>query len=221
MSDPVEVSPPARRLARPRWLDPRLLGGVLLVLVSVVLGARLVGSAEDGDAVWAASRDLAAGTTVQADDLEVTTVRLAGSAAAYVDASRPAPAGYVLVRDVGAGELVPAAALSDASEGADRRLVSVPVDQHHFPAGLSRGQRVDVYVVAAASVGTTGPAPAPELVLPDAVVAQVSGADGGFGSAGGGLGFVLEVAAADVPAVVAAVASGTIQLVRLPSAGGS
>lgn len=35
-------SPAARRIGRPRWRDTRLLAGVLLVLLSVVLGARVV-----------------------------------------------------------------------------------------------------------------------------------------------------------------------------------
>src|SRR5687768_14738118 len=38
----VPPSPTARRLALPRWLDTRLVLGVLLVLVSVLVGARVL-----------------------------------------------------------------------------------------------------------------------------------------------------------------------------------
>lgn len=42
----VPTSPAARRLASPRWLDGRLVLGVLLVLASVLVGARLLSSAD-------------------------------------------------------------------------------------------------------------------------------------------------------------------------------
>ncbi len=212
----VTSSPPARRLERPRWLDPRLVVGVALVLVSVAVGAKVVGDAERGELVWSAARDLPAGTTLRVDDVHATAVRLAGSTGEYVDASAASPSGYVLVRDVAAGELVPAAAVAPAAQVPPRRMVSVPVAVHHFPSGLGRGHRVDVYV-------TTGSAPgaatstAPELVLADAAVAEVAGGAGGFGSSGGTVGIVLEVQASDAAAVVAAVATGSIQLVRLPN----
>lgn len=218
MSDPTsEASPPARRLTRPRWLDARLLGGLVLVLVSVAAGAKIVGDAEDGEIVWAASRDLPAGSTLQAGDVEPTSIRLSGSGASYIDASGAPPDGYVLVRDVAAGELVPAAALSDGATGPERRLVSVPVSLHHYPSGLARGDRVDVYVVRPIQPGDSS-APAPDLVLTDAVVAQSGDGSSGFGPSGSSVGFVLEVDKSDVAAVVAAVGGGSIQLVGIPDA---
>lgn len=211
-------SPRARRLERPRWLDPRLVVGVALVLVAVAVGAKVVGDAERGELVWSASRDLPTGTTLRVDDLQATAVRLAGSTGEYVDASVEPPSGYVLVRDVAAGELVPAAAVAPAAQEPPRRLVSVPVAVHHFPSGLGRGHRVDVYVMTTSAPGAATTI-APELVLAGATVAEVAGGAGGFGSSGGTVGIVLDVPATDAAAVVAAVATGTIQLVRLP--GGS
>lgn len=211
------TSPPAKRLERPRWLDPRLLVGVLLVLASVAVGARVVAAAERGELVWSAARDLPAGTTLRADDLKVASVRLAGAAGRYVDAGAPPPTGYVLVRDLTAGELVPAAAVAVAGESSQRRLVSVPVTAHHFPSGLSRGHRVDVYLSASGDAGAAA-VEAPDLVLADAAVAEVASGSNGFGPSTGTVGVVLEVDASDASAVVAAVAAGTIQLVRVPGA---
>ena len=54
--------PTPRRVRPPRWLDLRLVLGVLLVLGSVLLGARVVGAADATVPVWAAAGDLAAGT---------------------------------------------------------------------------------------------------------------------------------------------------------------
>ena len=217
MSGPsVDQSPPARRLSRPRWLDPRLLGGLLVVLISVAVGVKVVGDADEGDLVWAASRDLPAGSTVQTDDLEARSVRMPGTVGAYVDASGAPPTGYVLVRDVASGELVPAAALDDAGAATNHRLVSMPVAQHHYPVGLARGHRVDVYVVPAVVPGVVAETGEPVLVLGGAAVSGVSGDPGGFGAGGSTIGVVLEIDSDDVPAVVEAVSSGSIQLIRVP-----
>lgn len=208
------TSPQARRLDRPRWLDPRLLVGVVLVLASVAVGARVIAAAERGDLVWSAVRDLPAGTTLRADDLRVTSVRLADSAGQYVDANAAPPAGYLLVRDLAAGELVPAAAVAGSDESSARRLVSVPVTAHHFPSGLARGHRVDVYL--SATTDASAAISPPELVLANAAVAEVAAGSNGFGPSTGTIGVVLEVGDGDAAAVVAAVAAGVIQLVRVP-----
>jgi hypothetical protein len=185
------------------------------VLISVALGVKIIGDAQSADQVWAASRDLPAGSTLHPDDVEARSVRMPGTVGAYVDASGAPPVGYVLVRDVAAGELVPAAALDDGATAADHRLVSVPVALHHYPSGLARGQRVDVYVVPE-TAGVAAADAEPVLVLEGAAVATVSDPAAGFAAGGSTIGVVLEVDAEDVPAVVEAVSSGTIQLVLVP-----
>src|SRR3954449_3519595 len=68
--------PVPRRVRPPRWLDLRLVLGVLLVLGSVLLGARVVGAADATVPVWAVTGDLAAGTHLVAADLRAVDVRL-------------------------------------------------------------------------------------------------------------------------------------------------
>ena len=63
-----------------------------LVLGSVAVGARVVGSAERGELVWSAAHDLPAGSMLGVDDLVATSVRLAGSTRQYVDATTAPPA---------------------------------------------------------------------------------------------------------------------------------
>ena len=104
--------PAPRRVRPPRWLDLRLLLGVLLVLGSVLLGARVVGAADATVPVWAASGDLAAGTELDADDLVAVDVRLDDTADAYLSTSTR-PEGRTLARAVRAGELVPGSALEE------------------------------------------------------------------------------------------------------------
>ena len=204
------ASPGAMRLRAGRR-DLRLAAGVALVVLSVVLGARILASADDRVQVWSLASPLAAGTTLRADDLVAVPVAL-DDLAAYVPASDDV-LGRVLLRDTGAGELLPAAALGDAG-AADLRWVTVPVDPLHAPPGLARGERVDVYVTPSdgAAVGP-GVQVLPSLVLPGVLVD-----DPGTADASGVtdlLGVVLEVPASDADRAVAAARAGDVDLVRV------
>ncbi len=106
MSD-APASPSAGRLATPSWLDARLVLGVLLVLVSVVVGARVLAAADQTQLVWAAARDLAPGTALEPGDLEAREVRLFATGQQYLAAPDQFFVGYVLDRPVLAGELLP------------------------------------------------------------------------------------------------------------------
>ena len=66
---PTAREMPAARLAIPRWGDSRLVLGLLLVMGSVLLGARLLAAADDTVPVWAVTEDLGSGTSLQPDDL--------------------------------------------------------------------------------------------------------------------------------------------------------
>src|SRR3954452_23341902 len=146
--------PTPRRVRPPRWLDLRLVLGLLLVLGSVLLGARVVSAADATVPVWAASGDLAAGTVLTADDLVAVDVRLDRVARSYLS-STTRPEGRTLSRAVTAGELVPRSALA-----APRELVqlALPVQAGYVPPSLQRGQLVDVYAVADPAAGATGDA---------------------------------------------------------------
>ena len=141
-------SPAASRLALPRWFDARMVVGILLVLASVVVGAKVFSSADSTTSVWAAARDLPAGARLQSADLKAVKVRL-GDGSRYVAAAGAGPAGYVLTRPVGAGELLPSKAFVDPAKANDpalaRREVTVPVRQDHWPADLRSAELVDVY----------------------------------------------------------------------------
>lgn len=213
------TSPPASRLRQPRWLDIRLLVGVSLVLVSIVLGTRVVAAATDSDLVWQAKAELAAGTPVGEDDLRAIEVRLpSGAIGSYLAASGPKPVGWVLTRPVGVHELLPRGALAppDAAE-TDWRVVTVPVLRFHYPGDLAKGQQVDVYLTVGGSVPASAPVE-PVLVLRSATVARVDASSiGGLGGAGSGIGVELAVPAADATALVRAAQAGAIDLVRVPS----
>lgn len=212
MTDRPPSSPRGARLATPGWLDGRLVLGVLLVLVSVVVGARLLASADRTQSVWTTTRDLAPGSTLTEDDLRSSRVRLVDDAGSYLLATVDKPLGYVLARAVGAGELLPRASLARPGEpGLRVREVAVPVPAGHLPDDLAPGQQVDVFVTAG---GAGDQASSTRLVL-SAVPVALRPRASGLGAASTSS-VVLSVPEADAGQLVQALQAGKIDLVRVP-----
>lgn len=223
------ASPRASRLTKPGWLDGRLLLGVLLVLVSVVVGARTLSAADRSTVVWATTGDVALGSQLAASDLAPVRVRLYDNVDRYLDATSPPPVGYVVRRALGAGELLPDDALVLPEDGAFR-LVTVPVEAGHFPPNLADEQEVDVWVspprptggsAAAAPAAAAPNAPAPlDLRGSQEVLTRVAVASGppaeSFRSGSTTSPVVLRVRKADVGALVSAMSLGRLDLVRVP-----
>src|SRR5262245_23493096 len=209
-------SPAARRLTTPRWVDVRLFGGVALVLGSIALGTRVVAAADDTQSLWAVTADLSAGIRLTDEQLRPVKVHLAGDLPArYLDAQRALPAGYILTRSVGAGELLPAGAVArPGATGDDRRFITLPVQRYHLPEDLRAGEVVDVYVTSRPDA--TGAEPESRLVASAVTVSAVSRASSnGFGVGSGDVGVELSVAGAGAQRVVTAAQAGPIDLVRL------
>ena len=146
---PPPTGPTPRRVRVPGWLDLRLVLGLLLVLGSVLVGARLISAADATVRVWAAAGDLAAGTVLTAEDLVPVDVRLDTAAGAYLS-SRTRPEGRTLSRAVRAGELVPRSAFDEPVPSVQ---LALPVQAGYVPPGLERGRLIDVYAVADPVVG--------------------------------------------------------------------
>ena len=142
----VPIGEVAARLRRPSWRDPRLLIGLVLLLTSVAVGARVVALADHTVPVYAARATLPTGTPLTADVLKVARVRLTGTEAGYLDAAQALPRGQVLVRPVGAGEIVPLTSIAPADR-LSTRPVSIPIDGD-APAGLTAGGLVDLWASA-------------------------------------------------------------------------
>jgi hypothetical protein len=226
-------SPRAARLAPPSWLDTRLVLGVLLVLVSVVVGARVLSAADRSQLVWATARDLAPGAELTADDVVAMPVRLFGNAGRYLSAEQPPPVGYVLSRGLGADELLPRDALAAPGRDLDFRYVTVNVRPGNAPPDLRSGEQVDVYVtpeqrqsavagespppVAGTAAATSAPAPltGSRLVLASVTVLSAP-AEQGFGAGSEQRAVVLQVRPDAVASLLSATELGRIDLVRLP-----
>jgi len=214
------ASPKAGRLSTPSWLDARLLLGVLLVLVSVVVGARVLSAADRTQLMWSAARDLGPGTVLTTADLVPVEVRLFDTGARYLVGTETGYPGYVLQRELSAGELVPLDALARPGAGAaDLRQVSVPVLPGRFPGGLAAGQLVDVWSTPdrdATALAEGAAAPGSSLVLEAVPVFAAPDAGGALSAGTPEQAVVLNVRAQDVEALVAAMAAGRIDLVRVP-----
>jgi hypothetical protein len=154
----VPESPSARRGIRSRWRDPRLALGVLLVLASVLVGARVLAAADDTTPVWAATKDLPAGSQVSADDVEVVDVSLGSEVdGAYLSATAPLSTGLILAKPVAAHELLTRTAV-DPSASTPVAQLPLGVDSSSMPADLASGDIVDVWVVPSAVVDSPGTA---------------------------------------------------------------
>jgi hypothetical protein len=212
-TDAPPGGPAPRRVRPPRWLDLRLVLGVLLVLGSVLVGARVVTAADATVPVWSAAGDLAAGTVLAEGDLVAVSVRLDDVADRYL-ATSTHPEGRVLGRAVRAGELVPRSALEEAT---DQVQLALPVQAGYVPPGLTRGQVVDVYAVADPAVGATGQTGGEvDLVVSAAPVQAVTGrGDGVLSTATTTVQVVVAVAADDAAGVLGAIGGrGLVVVIR-------
>ena len=202
------------RLEHQPWRDPRLILGVLLVLVSTVLGAAAIAAAGSSTGYWAVRSEVRAGDPVKRADLVRAEAHLPDDAARHLMATDEAlPArldDLIWARDVGDGALVTRAALADRRS---ENVTELPltVVSGAAPADLQRGDRVDVWV---------GPGPGDDAsqksvrVLQDVRVVSsggsVSGQDGLSRTV------LVEVSEAELSgSVVSTVAAGHVTMVRI------
>lgn len=205
-------APAANRLRRPSWRDPRLLAGVAMVAAAVALGSWIVRSAQHEVPVYAARHALVAGEQVHADDLVVVGVR--GVDVRRYLAADGAVAELVALRTVGAGELVPRAAVGDGAS-VDVRSVAVPL--RGAPGrDLQVGAVVDLWFTPRPDAEQAAGASAARPLAQKVVVSEVSSGDGAFATASGAAVHVL-VPTAQLPDVLEALAAeGTVDVVPLP-----
>lgn len=206
-------APAATRAQPPGWRDPRLWLGVAIVAVSVVAGARILGTADDSVTVWAAARDVAPGDTVREDDLVSTSVRFGDSADLdhYLLTSAPLPDDLRLTRGLGAGELVPAAALGSGEE-AGTVIVSLAFPHELIPTNIGTGSVIELLVIPDDDKSVTSE---PTTVLSDVVVIDAPSAADSLGSVSRGRQLVLGVPEAESDALTEILAASEDQRVRV------
>lgn len=203
------AGPPALRLRRPGLRDPRLLLGLALVAVAVLTSTSLVARAGHTIPVYVATRDLVRGDVVDGPVLAVRDVRLPGDGEVYLRADAELPAGLVVIREVGAGELLPRAAVAESAQLSVRPVAVTPTAA--LPTGVVAGSLVDLWLVPDGGADASGEGPR-ELVT-GLTVAQVSQPAGGF-QIGSGVTVHVLVPVDDLAGVLAALAGdGSVEIV--------
>jgi hypothetical protein len=211
---PPPPAAPAHRLRAATWMNTRTTLGICLVLAAVLAGAVFLDRAQRLVPVYAAARDLPAGTALHGGDLVVVRVRLPTSALRHYLQATPGQtvAGRVLAAPVRQETLVPAGLLLASTRDADLVELPVQADPGDLAHGLRPGDRVQV--LAAYTEGARrGEA---TVLLPAAEVVRVLEDPGGLAGGGRPAGVQLRMPSARVPLVAAAIATARIFVVKVP-----
>lgn len=149
------------------WFDPRFVIGIGLIVASVIGTALVIAAADDTVEVLAVRDVLMPGQRLESGDVVARRVAVDDAAELYLTPSDVAD-GLVITRVVGAGELLPRAAVGSA-DGVDSTTVVVPVDGL-LASAVVPGAVVDVWATAADADGTQHP---PAVVASSVTVARV------------------------------------------------
>lgn len=167
----------AARLKRPSWKDPRLLVGVLLVLVSVAGVVFLVGSADRTTEVYAARDGIAVGERLTPENVVRAKVRLGDTEQHYITVEDGLPQDVVAMQRIAKDQLVPRASLGEVDR-LDRKPVALSIEQT-LPSQAVAGARVDVWV---AQPDAKNGFSEPKLLLPGAEISEVTTGSTALGS---------------------------------------
>lgn len=146
-----DTPPEAPRIRPPGWRDPRLIIGVLLVVLSVAGVVALVQSVDERRGYWAAATDIVPGTRVTAEDFHVVQASMSESEGHYWAAERELPLEFLVSSTILQGELLTQRQVAE-SDPDGRQQVGVRVSED-MPAAVTVGSRVDVWVAAATDDG--------------------------------------------------------------------
>jgi hypothetical protein len=195
-------------------MNGRTALGACLVLLAVIAGAIFLDRAQRLVPVYAAARDLPAGVPLKSGDLMVIRVRLPASALRHYlrPSAGRAVAGSVLAAPIRRETLVPTELVFASSRHADLVELPVQVGQGDMAQGLRPGDNVQV--LAAFTEGARrGRA---VVLLPTAEVVRVLEDAAGLAGSGQERGVQLRMPSERAPAVVAAIATARIFVVKAP-----
>jgi hypothetical protein len=165
----VGAAVPVMRLRRPRWKDPRLVIGIVLVVASVLMGALLVSRLAETTPVLVARAPIVPGDVLGTDVLTTVEMRLGEQGEHYVGSIDAIPEESIATRTIQAGELVPFSAVGQAAD-VPLRPVVIPVDST-VAESVAPGATVELWHTGPA--GADGAAGAAQMLVPDAIVRRI------------------------------------------------
>lgn len=167
--DDVAATAPVMRLRRPRWKDPRLIVGIVLVVASVLMGALVVSRLAETTPVMVARTSIVPGDEIDPANLSTVEMRLGDQDELYVGTLGAIPDGAVATRAIQAGELVPLSAVGQAAD-VPLRPVVIPVDAT-VAESVAPGATVELWHTSPATDdGGQGSA---ELLVSDGIVRRI------------------------------------------------
>lgn len=213
---PELPKPVAARLQKPSWRDTRLVVGVVLVLLSMTIGAKAIDAADETVPMYAAAASLVPGQPVTQKDVKLVDVQLGPERDRYVAADHDIAPETFALREVRPGELLPRSALGSRA-AIDLKPVSVPVDGGGA-AQLAAGSVVDVWVNARVPSAAAEKYGKPVKTMEAAPVSSTPDSrGGGLGPSSGKTTVQIMVPEARVQKLIAAIDQGAkITLVPVP-----
>ena len=162
-----------------RMADPKLIFGLVLILVSAISGWLLFAQIDKQDSYWAVSRSITSGEQVKLSDFVEVRAQVPPDAD-FLQTTKPLEADVsqlTWARSIEAGAMVTS---SDFLRGGGDVKAEVPLNvaPGSFPADLSVGDQVDIWVTAPADSGLFGDA---ERVMTAVRVVGIGGEDIGVG----------------------------------------
>ena len=148
--------------------NSRIAMGLGLLIISLLAATLIAKEANRTVLVWATKNDLAPGELITDSDITSVSALLPESAKNYLSASAQIIGGVVL-RQISAGDLIPAVAVTASSDSINSRLIPLTVELTDMPLGLSRGDVIDIYAIAKRDSKIT----TPELLAANVSVSQV------------------------------------------------
>ncbi len=169
----TEAASPSAGLRRRRTVDARLVVGLALVVASIAAVVGIVTAADEGEDVLAAPRLLTPGQVLTVDDLDVRRVTLGIDGHGYLTRADVPDEGLVITRTVGAGELVPLAAVGDVRSASATTLVVTLSTA--LGATVRPGDSLDLWSAPALDAGRFG---APAVIAANTQLVRTVTAEG-------------------------------------------
>lgn len=149
----------APRFKRPGLKDPKLLTGLLIIVLSILGVIGVIQATNSTQPVYAASRDIKINEELTSDNTTIIQVHLGQSQDRYLPADQPLPQGLLARQALSSGELLAYSQVSDQPRQ-DRRLVTLLMD-HYAVSHYRAGDRVDIWVSQKSETGNDYAEPSP------------------------------------------------------------
>lgn len=189
------------------WKDPRLVAGVILLIVSIIACSQLITSARAGISLYQTTRPIAQGESLGPTNTRVVDVR--PESEAYV-LEGELPSGARSLVNLGPGELIARSAVTTTAQEDQRTLVISVSDG--LPDSVAPGTTLELWFVPTPQIGSQEKQ-SPQLITGKATLVKVLG-DSGILAGQGASRIEVRLSASDISGILeSAHGNGTLSAV--------